>query len=625
MATRHVGEEAATLDSHGTYARWQTAGQANEETFYLGAEDYRAPEVHALLLPQISRRAIYSCGITKKADVWSAGVLLFELLTGTTEGVRAVDIHAQWVLPKLPLLADARLCALLRCMLIMDPARRPSCEMLLKSKAAAPVVIMALEYNARRPITVISWIEYSSILLLYVSELSTFAIRLYLVLVGAVGETAASRLDNSLFWNAVVLQFAINAMCFAVQVTRIALYRRQISISEAVPISHAIILAIPLFLLGGLEGAEGALTNSLLWQLGLDFFGYTSLSCFWEFETHDSRRDVAEMEIVRRVRFGFSFLHAIFAGLILAWNFFCLSKETSASLGVIFYYAVLAENWLLLELVHVVCEVVTRDIRHSRPDAHFLTHFASALWPCTLPHLNYAAPAFFQRMNESRLQSLEYVIVSTFYMTELVTANWRQLRLNGELYGSPPADRYLDNTFVILEYTQLAINFVCMVSQILRTVAAGQRTLAVSVPQFVVTLLCLAALVSLECSLCYYSSWKWIWQALLDLFGYLTIILFWSVEMSITRNTGCADTEVGTPVPVCLKFIRRFFVVLHISFFGMIMYWSIQNISKISASSSAESALMYTADLWETILILEILHSIADVFLKDSGKKRHVS
>ena len=57
----------------------------------------------------------------------------------------------------------------------------------------------------------------------------------------------------------------------------------------------------------------------------------------------------------------------------------------------------------------------------------------------------------------------------------------------------------------------------------------------------------------------------------------------------------------------------------------MILFWSLKNIAKISASSSTESALMYTADLWETILILEILHSIADVFVKDSGKRRHMS
>ena len=284
---------------------------------------------------------------------------------------------------------------------------------------------------------------------------------------------------------------------------------------------------------------------------------------------------MAELEIVRRVRLGFSCMHAIFAVLVLAWNFFCLSKETSASLGVFFYYAVLAENWLLLELVHVVCEVVTRDIRHSHPDAHFLTHFASVLWPCTLPQLNCAATACVKKMNESRLQSLEYIIVFIFYMTEFVTVNWRQLRLNGELYGQPPADRYLDMTFESIEYTQLVVNFLCMVSQILRTVAAGQRTLAVSVPQFVVTLLCLAALVSLECSLCYYSYWKWIWQALLDLFGYSTIILFWSVEMSIT---GSADAEVGTPV--CLKFVRRFFID---KLRGSSYYWLLSRISSFSS------------------------------------------
>lgn len=100
-----------------------------DATRWAGSRPYVAPEVLT--------RAPAVCG---KADIWSAGVLLYEALAGETSGATAGDAVScaeaglAWAPPSLPARADPSgvFSALLRLMLTVDPERRPDCSTLLQ-------------------------------------------------------------------------------------------------------------------------------------------------------------------------------------------------------------------------------------------------------------------------------------------------------------------------------------------------------------------------------------------------------------------------------------------------------------------------------------------------------------
>ena len=88
-----------------------------------GTPPYMAPEVRAR-----------SPLVSLQADVWSAGVVAFEALTGSHNGVTADDVAAAgsaWTLPVLPEGTDADFAALLHMMLTVNPDVRPSSSDLL--------------------------------------------------------------------------------------------------------------------------------------------------------------------------------------------------------------------------------------------------------------------------------------------------------------------------------------------------------------------------------------------------------------------------------------------------------------------------------------------------------------
>ena len=96
------------------------------------------------MAPELFSRQEYG----PNADVWSVGVLLFELLHGSTSGVRAKDVleaGVAWELPPLPPSTNPTLAAMLRCMLVPDPAGRHDCTTLLQTPEAAALISMVAE------------------------------------------------------------------------------------------------------------------------------------------------------------------------------------------------------------------------------------------------------------------------------------------------------------------------------------------------------------------------------------------------------------------------------------------------------------------------------------------------
>ena len=108
------------------------AVDGSEADTWGGTRPYMAPEV-------LARQPSYD----GRADVWSAGVLLHWLITGTTKGVRADAAGPVWDLPPRPLLANSALWALLGRMLVVDGASRPSTAELLLTPEAAAVIELA--------------------------------------------------------------------------------------------------------------------------------------------------------------------------------------------------------------------------------------------------------------------------------------------------------------------------------------------------------------------------------------------------------------------------------------------------------------------------------------------------
>lgn len=101
---------------------------------WLGFTPYMAPELFQAQ-PLIS----------SKADVWSAGVLLYEMSTGSTQGVRGKDVAEamrqgrRWEVPQLPPDIDAFAARMIRLLLTVDTNARPDCSTLLTLIQADPV------------------------------------------------------------------------------------------------------------------------------------------------------------------------------------------------------------------------------------------------------------------------------------------------------------------------------------------------------------------------------------------------------------------------------------------------------------------------------------------------------
>jgi len=78
-----TGGDAGRSDSNGDRTQWTNAGQA------IGTPDYMSPEQAGVIEPRARLAGTRTAGATAgdvdiRSDIWSLGVVLFELLTGTT-------------------------------------------------------------------------------------------------------------------------------------------------------------------------------------------------------------------------------------------------------------------------------------------------------------------------------------------------------------------------------------------------------------------------------------------------------------------------------------------------------------------------------------------------------------
>lgn len=556
-----------------------------------GTPDYMAPEIYRGTIVENPHDK-------EKADVWSTGVLLFELLARSTDRVRARDIpldatDATWSAP-IPAGIDPRLKNFLRLMLKIELCHRPTCGELLKTKEGDAFIAMALEWLAKRRATYRAIAEHSLILLLYVSEIITWAIRTADVY--SHHSNANDRLLNSLFYDYfVAVQCAINIMCLIAQIIRIFYTVSSRVKASAVSWLQFGMVAVLLVAFIGLDAAakassSQAFTNKVWIQFSLNFCGYVSLFLFWVIELSDAPRDITENDVLRLFRNHVLFyLHMFMSLEMFVMNFVTLSTMTTGSMGHIMYFSSLFENILLLELAHVALDVYAED-----PLSH---HESSLIVPCVIPPINCFARGLLAWRPQEWWQRLEYALIMIFYLSELVTYPLRLSEVQKEPENSPARARFDDPVKTLFWRSfiaQFVINVPILGIQVIRTLAttAEKRVLSVSRAQFIGTIIPFLTLIILECCI---GDW-WFMQAALSFSGYLFIILFWSIEMSVPN----AKTS----------WLRIMLFVLHCSFFAMVFIFSI---IEVSDETVGIEGVLYAAEMAEIVLLFEIFHTILEV------------
>ena len=115
----------------------------NSAAPWVGSRAYVAPEaIHCGV------KCASVAPVTFKADVWSAGVVVFEALAGSRRGIRADDAlsaGSSWSLPELPADVEGAVAfsLVLRLMLTVDPEARLDCSSLLVHPAMAELRLLA--------------------------------------------------------------------------------------------------------------------------------------------------------------------------------------------------------------------------------------------------------------------------------------------------------------------------------------------------------------------------------------------------------------------------------------------------------------------------------------------------
>jgi len=219
----------------------------------------------------------------------------------------------------------------------------------------------------------------------------------------------------------------------------------------------------------------------------LDGFGYFSLIAFWSIEMGNESVLFFVSLKYRVWRYIFAFFHASFTILMVSLFVIGLVNNKKETLGPVFFYAKLTEFALMIELAHVVIEVVARSRRLERESRGVANNSILLAW---YEHLASAmeAPCFALATTARSISDFvgwlvrtfccsqclpryaEYSMLAIYYVSESVTYSFRIHSLSSNAAG----EHFNGYAVLPLLYLQLSINGTLFFVQAVRTLAGMQ-------------------------------------------------------------------------------------------------------------------------------------------------------